>query len=245
MCDDYIDVDDPDWCEFWIEIEDNRKYEVSSRGRVRNYMTRRVLVQSVDKQGYFHLTLGPTPLKNYRVNRLVAMNFIDNPLNKPVVNHLNGIKKDNRLCNLEWASHSENAQHAHDTGLSNSRHLRKPIKRATIDGTDVVHFESVTTAAREMNCPLSDISRVLVKRNWTARGYRWYFEDEEIDKTPYLRNEDKMISVVRISRDGKERRKYHSISEAARDVGGFGANISKVLAGDRKTAYKYRWEYDD
>ena len=58
--------------------------------------------------------------KNYRVHRLVAINFLENPDNKEQVNHINGIKSDSRLSNLEWCSGSENIQHAINNGLLKS-----------------------------------------------------------------------------------------------------------------------------
>ena len=49
--------------------------------------------------------------KYVRVHRVVAQSFIDNPDNKPEINHINGNKSDNRVLNLEWVTHRENHKH--------------------------------------------------------------------------------------------------------------------------------------
>lgn len=72
-----------------------------------------------DYKGYLNVLLchphGESRL--YKVHRLVANAFIDNPKNLPQVNHLNGDKSDNRVENLEWSDNSKNMIHAYKLGL--------------------------------------------------------------------------------------------------------------------------------
>lgn len=70
----------------------------------------------INKDGYYVCSIGV-------VHRLVATCFIDNPENKPMVNHRNGNKLDNRPLNLEWATSYENNTHAFVTGLNRSKKL--------------------------------------------------------------------------------------------------------------------------
>lgn len=103
----------------------NGIYQVSNKGNVRSLthycegrkgsgkQTGRVLKQRKSHKGYLRVSLSLNKKRfNTGTHRLVALAFIDNPLNKPQVNHINGIKDDNRVENLEWCTNRENQLHA-------------------------------------------------------------------------------------------------------------------------------------
>ena len=100
--------------EIWRNIEGfNGKYQVSSWGRIRNAETGTVLKPYQNKKGYFKvgLSFGGKSVKK-RVNRIVAMAFIENPDNLPQVNHKDGNKQNNSVSNLEWVTDGRNKEHA-------------------------------------------------------------------------------------------------------------------------------------
>lgn len=96
--------------EQWKAIPDHPPYEVSSIGRVRNTQTDYILKQFENREGYLRLQLGDR--KNYAVHILVAKAFVQNPENKPEVNHKHGRKNDNRASQLEWSTKRENIIHS-------------------------------------------------------------------------------------------------------------------------------------
>ena len=124
--------------EIWKDIEGYEgKYQVSNLGRVRSLLNIRgnkreipkILKGYLDRYGYLLVRLyknsKPKPLL---VHRLVAKDFIPNPKNKSQVNHINGIKTDNRVRNLEWDTAKENTRHAFDNGLSPRGEIRSTAK---------------------------------------------------------------------------------------------------------------------
>lgn len=93
------------------------QYLVSNKGSVYSLHRNRLMIPKKGKTGYLRITLCDNGRKrNTSVHRIVAEAFIDNPENKPTVNHKNEDKHDNRVENLEWATNAE--QNTHGTRIA-------------------------------------------------------------------------------------------------------------------------------
>lgn len=102
----------------WKKITDF-PYAVSNTGLVQNLVTGQLLNPSLDKDGYYYVTLhNDYERKNKRISRLVAEAFIPNPNNLPQVNHINGDIHNNYDTNLEWISNKDNCEHRDNVLLS-------------------------------------------------------------------------------------------------------------------------------
>lgn len=106
-----------------------KNYLISDKGHVVNKATNKKIAQSKNEFGYLTVKL-LDPIdgkwKTRRVHRLVAEVYIENPENKPEVNHIDGVKFNNEVTNLEWVTSKENKDHGWATGLYTKKGDKHP-----------------------------------------------------------------------------------------------------------------------
>lgn len=178
--------------EIWKEIDGYEGYfEVSNLGNFRSkdriirykqngmrlYPGKSLKTDS-GVEGYQRITLMKEGIKQrYMCHRLVAQMFIPNPENKPFVNHINGIKYDNRACNLEWCTQSENEIHSVKYLGNTMKGKTYPKRVWLIEGDKSIMFDSISKLLEYIGCGCIEGVNKAIRANRTYHGYKLSFQN--------------------------------------------------------------------
>lgn len=187
--------------EIWKTVDGFEGYEVSNLGFVRSKKriitihrkprayTRRqneiILTPNVDKDGYFGVTLYNNQSKkgvHFRISRLVAMAFIPNPNNLPLVNHKDLNRKNNVVNNLEWCDSVYNANYMdapkrRGMARRNNDTQSKRVCQFLKDGSLVKEYPSMSEASRITGINVSHICQTCLGNYKSAGGFQWRYKE--------------------------------------------------------------------
>lgn len=164
--------------DIWVDCVNHSEYEVSDTGKIRSKKKNIILNSRINSAGYEDVKIWDNKNrkhKHLRIHQEVAKAFIDNPNNKPEVNHIDGNKLNNNVSNLEWCTRSENTKHAIESGLFTPYKL-PPYKKEGIRVRIVEtgeEFESLTDCAKHVNGCKSGISACVLGKKKTHMGYHY------------------------------------------------------------------------
>lgn len=153
----------------------NGYYKIDENGNIFSNNINKIMKPKISKDGYYTIGLKTNDgvKKFFRVHRLVATMFIDNPSNKDIVNHIDGNKLNNSVDNLEWCTLSENQLHSiYELGNIPVVTNEKEISCENIITGEIIIYPSISECARQLNCTQANISAKLcgVNSNPSTKG---------------------------------------------------------------------------
>ncbi len=170
-------------------------YQISNLGRVYSVKRGKFLKPGKHTDNYSQVNLYKNgKCKTYKIHRLVATAFIPNPMNYKEVNHINEVKSDNRVENLEWCDRSYNINYGSRTEKAIPKMMQNPNWRATrekcgrtkktvlqftLNGEFVKEFPSIHEASRQTKINQGHISKCCngVKHYKSCGGFVWQYKN--------------------------------------------------------------------
>ena len=167
------------------------RYWINEKGQITNKETGKTIKWLISRHGYYYCHLWTNNRSRYiRMHRLLALAFIPNPNNYPLVRHLNDIKTDNRLENLVWGTMSENMKDSIKNGKYNqeasekARNIGRKIsgtkcsKKVLCIETNTI-FNNTKEAGDWLGVDRAGISGCCRGKYKTIKGYHWKYVEED------------------------------------------------------------------
>lgn len=223
--------------EEWRDIKGfEGRYKISNMGRVLSLpkpcklivfnkaetirMTKEKIISGrKDKDGYVMVDLTDgVKLHKKKVHRLVAEAFLKPIEGKCIVNHINGVKDDNRVTNLEWCTTQENATHAKNI-LHVKRRGGRAVRQYSLDGIFMKEYDTITQAAKVIDTTKTSIQMCCVGKTKKSCGFLWLYADEKIERTsPYNPNRPKKFKTIMTLANKLAKSKKISQREAMQEI---------------------------
>lgn len=220
--------------EIWKDVKGYEGlYQISNLGKVKRLVSvkckkeRFLSITKDRKSGYCRVMLCKNnKTKRFLIHRLIAEHFIPNPENKPCIDHINGVKDDNRIENLRWCTYKENNNYP-----IAKRNNSESQKRLRLNSDWVRRNKEAIKKAMQHDDVRKKIS-LAQKRNWKNPEY--------VSKQMKNRRTKK---VLQYDTNMEFIAEYNSISEAKRNTGVDASSIIRCCNSRATTAGGYIWKY--
>lgn len=220
--------------EEWRIIPDYPEYAVSNKGNIVTLKTGKLRKFS-DHKGYKQCMLRKDgKAYNKFVHRLVANAFLSTPQEGQIIDHINGVRDDNRVENLRWCSQDENLHFP--LAKEHREHLCKVCSQYNLDGTYVATYKSSFEAEKITGIKCGSIDNCCKGKKLSCGGFQWEYGESTESISP-IRQSMRKICVAKYDEQGNFITAYSSCREAARENNLTFQVISECINGKRKTSY--------
>ena len=238
-----------------VPINGFEHYQVNMLGEVRNTNHRKigvihVMTPHADKDGYLSVCLtGDTGRqRNFRVHRLVAETFIPNPKNYDQVNHIDEVKTNNCVENLEWCNSKYNNNHGTRNKRVSESKLNtncRAVCQCDLHGNLIKIWPSLNEVKRQLGYDTGLIAKRCLGVGNSAYGFKWMYHGEDMAESWAMApvgNEALFKKVAQVDGDGNVVHIWDSIKSAGK--AGFSTTmISACCNGHRKRTGGFYWRF--